>query len=671
MNFVGFPRVVSTTILKTPKGQEEIHDFHKPMNLKKFFSNLPIAKKLLLVSGLPIFSVLVLSVATYKSVQTFSLDEDHLNEVYHVQSASAEFMRLVVDLETGFRGYVLTKQPQFLQPYQAAKERVLLLGNSLRQMVQDVEEQRKLMESVQMQVEHLMRDKDQLIERVKVGHSEEALEYIEAETGRLLMLGIREEMARFDRREVDLLHQALASSAQDRSVLMGVVVGGGSLALILLLLPLHLIARSITGPITTLVKTVENVPGGTVPDVPVLDRRDEIGDLTRVLQGLGTQIRRHIRRIEQSELELRTLNQDVSSSEAKYRGIVDFAPIGIFTAQGDQLIFCNRQNWILAGVDPKSHPDPEQMWEAVHSDERADVRQAFQEAFQKGEAFERVFRFVHMDGAVRKVLSRAVPIKDERGVTLVYQGFNVDITALEQMRDQLSRSERLATLGQVAAGIAHEIRNPLVGIGSTTSLLMEDFQADDQRHADLVTILKETQRLDRIVNQIVDYARPRDLIPITFQMEELLQECLTVLGDPLKLKNISVHCFPDGSLPTLVGDRDQIKEVVLNMIQNALEAMSSGGSLRLSIQEELYEHQSGIRLFVQDNGKGISPSALPRIFEPFFTTGKHRGTGLGLAICRNIIEAHGGDIHATSTVGEGTTLSIWLPCSYQPQLTTV
>jgi CHASE3 domain sensor protein len=258
------------------------------MSLNKLFLNLPIAKKLLLVSGFPVLAVLILSLVTFKSVQTFSLDEDHLNDVYHVQSASAEYMRLVVDLETGFRGYVLTQQAPFLQPYLAAKQRVMLLGSSLRQMVEPVEVQRQLIESVQKMVRQLMNDKDRLIERVKAGHLEEAMDYIESEKGRILMLAIREEMARFDRREVMQLQQALSSSAEDRAALMGVVVWGGSLALILLLVPLHLIAQSITGPLTTLAKAVENVSGGTLPNIPVFQRHDEIGELTRVMQTMGT-----------------------------------------------------------------------------------------------------------------------------------------------------------------------------------------------------------------------------------------------------------------------------------------------------------------------------------------------------------------------------------------------
>ncbi len=639
--------------------------------MKKLFLNLPLDKKLFFVSGVPVLAVLILSVVTYKSVETFSLDEDHLNEVYHIQSASAEYMRLIVDLETGFRGYVLTEQAPFLQPYQAAKQRVQALGNSLRQLVASDPKQRMLIKSVQDNISLLMTDKDRLIERVKMGHTDEAEDYIETEKGRLLMLAIREEMARFDRHEIEQLQRALDSSAQDRSVLMSVVVGGGGLALILMLLPLQLIARSITGPLTTLVKTVENFSGGRMPTVSVLDRNDEIGELTRVMNTMGTQIDQHIQQIQQSEQELRALNQDVTSSEAKYRGIVDYAPIGIFTVEQGRVIFSNRQNWILAGRDPDHVLDPEEIWDALHPEDREDVQRVFYDAQAQSEPFERIFRFLHPGGAVRRVLSRAVPINDETGRTMVYQGFNVDITALEQMRAQLSRSERLATLGQVAAGIAHEIRNPLVGIGSTASLLIEEFEEGDSRWEDLTIILKETRRLDRIVNQIVDYARPREFLPVTFQLEDLLTESLQVLSKPIAEKTIQVsHQFPD-DLCALQADRDQLKQVILNILQNAIEAMPESGTLRISIRDEPYEHEPGVRLRVEDSGKGIDPNILSRIFEPFFTTGKYRGTGLGLAICRNIIESHGGEIHAESQLQVGTTVSVWLPRVCQPQLSTV
>ena len=528
-------------------------------------------------------------------------------------------------------------------------------------MVKENPEQSALIKGTQHLVQQLMVDKDRLIERVTQGHPEDALEYIEKGEGRSLMLGIREGMALFDRGEVELLRQALASSSKDRSILLAVIIGGGTLALFLMVLTLHFIARSITGPLVQLSQSMVAGPGGSVPNVPVLNQRDEIGDLTRVMHTMSTQLREHITRLQQSENDLRVLNANLADSEAKYRGIVDHAPIGIFAIQGNQFIFNSRQNWILAGRDPEAHLDPELFWDAVHPEDREALRGAIATAMTQGMAFEKVYRFLHPNGTVRKVLSRAIPIKHGENVPVVYQGFNIDITAIEQMRAQLSRSERLATLGQVAAGIAHEIRNPLVGIGSTTSLLLEDFSELDQRRQDLETVLQETRRLDRIVNQIVDYAKPRDIIAVPFFVEEVVQETLDLLQDILRGKQIQVDWIKSGSTHFLEADRDQIKQVLLNIIQNAVEAVNVRGKLKITIRKALRQDEKGLNIEIQDNGKGIDVGNLTRIFEPFFTIGKPRGTGLGLAICRNIMDVHGGDLQVESQPGKGTTILIWLP----------
>lgn len=633
----------------------------------RFFTNIPIERKLLLASVIPILALILQSIVIYESVQTFSGDEDRLNHVYLVQTTAAEYLRLIVDLETGFRGYVLTKQPHFLQPYWDAKSQVMTVGETLEQMVDDKQAQKILVEGVQKLVQQLIHDKDALIERVNEGHSEEARHYIEAGEGRSLMSAIRREMARFDRRELQLLGDAFATSARDRSFMVGVVLGGGALALVLMILTLHLIARSITGPLANLAKTVGKTSGGTVPEVPVLDRRDEIGGLTRVMSAMSAQIREHITMVEKSEAELRGLNRDLAASESKYRGIVDHAPFGIFTASGTKLIFSNRYNRTLAGLNPDEDQDPELIWEAIHPDDRERVIQGFTEAIKENVPFECVFRFLHANGHVRIVLSRAVPIEDEGGQTMVYQGFNVDITAREQMQERLSRAERLATLGQVAAGIAHEIRNPLVGIGSTASLLLEDADPADPRYADLETILKETRRLDRIVNQVVDYARTRSVAPVEFQFEDVVHESLRILGGTIRQRHILVEHEVEENLPAIQADRDQLKQVMLNIVQNALEAVREGGRLRIRLSVCDYHQEKGLLAEVEDNGSGISPQEVGHIFEPFFTSGKIRGTGLGLAICRNIIDAHHGEITVRSQLGMGTTMAIRLPLHQQPQ----
>jgi len=637
------------------------------MRIFKRFTDLPIEKKLLLVSVIPILALGMLSIVTFKSVQTFSHDEDRLNRVYHVQTTAAEYMRLIVDIETGFRGFVLTQQPKFLKPYHAAKQRVLQVGQALAYMVEPNSEQHAKILNTQSLVQALLENKDRLIGRAMQGHPKEAVHYIEAGTGRQRMLSIREELAKFDRREGEVLRETLERTSKDRTFLLSVVIGGGSMALIPMVLALRVLAQSITGPLVTLAKTVENRPGGIVPEVTVLDRGDEIGDLTRVMHEMNQQIREYISQIQNSEAELRTLNLDLSASESKYRGIVDHAPFGIFMAKQGHMIFSNRHNWVLAGRPPEDDPDPEEIWDAIHPDDRRQVFQAFTEALAQHVPFESIFRFLHPNGTIRKILSRAIPIQDAEGHEFLYQGFNVDITTLEQMREKLNRTERLATLGQVAAGIAHEIRNPLVGIGSTTSLLQEDFSPGSTQYEDLSTILKETRRLDRIVNQIVDYARPRGLTPSSFHLPMLIEEAMQLVQAPLEHKHIhTTHDFSP-NLPSIEADRDQIKQIILNALHNATDALKPEGTLQIECREETRDGNQGVLASFQDNGKGIATNDLSKIFDPFFTSEKERGTGLGLAICRNIIEAHGGGIFATSQVGVGTVLSFWLPLTLQPQ----
>jgi signal transduction histidine kinase len=249
----------------------------------------------------------------------------------------------------------------------------------------------------------------------------------------------------------------------------------------------------------------------------------------------------------------------------------------------------------------------------------------------------------------------------------MYQGFNVDITALDLMQTRLRRAERLATLGQVAAGIAHEIRNPLVGIGSTTSLLLDDTAPSDGRRADLEVILQETKRLDRIVNQIIDYARPREIVALAFDMAQLVQEVTKVLDDIRIRKQVTIRLAVPAGLYTIQADRDQFKQVLLNVMQNAIEATSPGGLITVSVAQLAHGVEQGLEIAVTDQGSGISPAHLPHVFEPFFTSGKPRGTGLGLAICRNILDAHGGDITLESEVGNGTTVRVWCPLRQQPQ----
>jgi PAS domain S-box-containing protein len=634
--------------------------------LSDLLSNLPIARKLFLASVIPALTVLLLSVLTYRSVTTFSDDEGQLNDIYYSQRLASEYLRLVVDLETGFRGFVLTSQEHYLFPYRTAQDHVLNIGRTLEAQVSAYDDQRALITSVQQLVRQFIDEKETLIDAVKADHPDEARLYIEEGKGRTLMLKIRQDMGRFEHLAQTALNTKLAKLAQDRDTMLMTILGGGLFALICMVAALHLIAHSITTPLERLATAVMAADTHPIPHVPVMTRTDEIGNLSRVMHAMSSAIHSHIAALQLSEANLRQLNQDLAGSEAKYRSIVDHAPFGIFTTRGMTLVFSNRYNSLLAGLDPSEEKDPDAVRRAIHPEDRERVIEEFAQAVTEGQPYETVFRFLHADGTVRKVLSRRIPIRDHSGEVVMYQGFNVDITALDLMQSRLRRAERLATLGQVAAGIAHEIRNPLVGIGSTTSLLLDDTDPTDARRPDLAVILQETKRLDRIVNQIIDYARPREIVAFAFDMAQLVQEVMKVLDEPLTRKQATIRLSAPDAPYTIQADRDQLKQVLLNVLQNAIEASPSGGTITVTLVQQARGVEPGLEVTVADRGTGISPTHLPHVFEPFFTSGKPRGTGLGLAICRNILEAHGGEIALDSEVGRGTTVRVWAPLRQQP-----
>ena len=221
----------------------------------------------------------------------------------------------------------------------------------------------------------------------------------------------------------------------------------------------------------------------------------------------------------------------------------------------------------------------------------------------------------------------------------------------------IERQEKLASLGELAAGVAHEIRNPLTAIKFRLYSLKKSLPAGSVDNEDATVIGDEISRLERIVKDFLMFARPSEPELITIPAQRILQEVCDLLKPQLKKSAIELSVQP--SDPAWVrADTQQIKQVLINLIQNSADSIGHDGKITLSAHNG---SDNLVALEVADNGKGIPPEVQERLFDPFFTT-KEGGTGLGLPIAARIIEKHGGELRYQTEPGHGTVFSVVLPC---------
>jgi signal transduction histidine kinase len=236
------------------------------------------------------------------------------------------------------------------------------------------------------------------------------------------------------------------------------------------------------------------------------------------------------------------------------------------------------------------------------------------------------------------------------------------IAAQQVAERRLVQAAKLAAVGEMAAGIAHELNNPLTTVTGFTELTMEDVAPDSRVHADLELVLREAHRATDVVRRLLDFARQSESVRTHSDVNEIVNEVLALVNHLLHSNGVRLVTDLPTGLPTISVDRNQIKQVILNLIHNAFHAMPKGGELRITTNRRSRDHQDWVTVIVSDSGIGIAPENMERIFEPFFTTrAKEGGTGLGLSISYGIVAEHGGFIEAESNIGKGSNFSIWIP----------
>jgi PAS domain S-box-containing protein len=233
--------------------------------------------------------------------------------------------------------------------------------------------------------------------------------------------------------------------------------------------------------------------------------------------------------------------------------------------------------------------------------------------------------------------------------------------SLREVQEQLIQGERLATIGEMAAGIAHELKNPLVSIGGFARRLQKKLPAGGMERDYAATIVHEVERLEKMLSEILDYSKKSVICHARCNLNDIVEDALIIVAPMLEESGIKVSRHYPGKALTFLGDAPQLKQVFLNLFFNAQEAMKSGGQLDISISAAKLKGKKAVSVKIADSGGGIQPEGIHNIFNPFYTT-KETGTGLGLPIANRIVMNHGGKIEVVNHTGVGVEFDVIIPC---------
>jgi two-component system, sporulation sensor kinase E len=345
----------------------------------------------------------------------------------------------------------------------------------------------------------------------------------------------------------------------------------------------------------------------------------------------------------------------LEESEKKYRQLVEESPEAIVLKRKDnnQWYYVNQTAVQLLKAKSKKELINRDTYEAIHPDDHEKVRRTIENSKEDYYNFE--CRLVCLNGDIIDVEIRSIP--------LVYEGKSYlhiiirDITELKQSREFIQQTEKLTVVGELAAGIAHEIRNPLTSLKGFTQLLGNEIDSNQEFIEIMIT---EIERINTIVSELLFLAKPKKVNFKDIELGKLLQSMITLMKGQANLYGVTINLHTNSPLNEMIlfGLEDQIKQVLINLIKNAIESMPEGGDITINVTR----NDKMVEIKIIDEGCGIPHELLSKLGQPFFTT-KEKGTGLGLMVCYSIIESHQGSLVIDSIKRIGTTVNVKLPLS--------
>ncbi|OLS33684.1 ATP-binding protein [Bacillus sp. MRMR6] len=356
----------------------------------------------------------------------------------------------------------------------------------------------------------------------------------------------------------------------------------------------------------------------------------------------------------------RSYAKQARASEESYKKLIDSLPESIIIHCNDRVIYVNDAAMMMIGATNKEGLIGTSIFNYVVDEYKDRMIQRLKQIKKEKHPLTHIeYKFIRMDGSRFFFESSSLFISYGGKDAILTIG--KDITDRKEQTDRLlQKSEKLALLGQMAAGIAHEIRNPLTSIKGFVQLFKSNHMQDE--YYDIV--LSELERINSIVGEFLVLAKPTASVFIEKDIKELIRDVVTLISTQSILTNVQIFVEYESDLPAISCEENQLKQVFLNLLKNAIEAMPNGGNIFVKIHSK---EEGKISVQFIDEGVGIPEERITTLGEPFYTT-KEKGTGLGLMTCFKIIESHNGELTIHSKLGEGTTIDVILPTITQPLL---
>ncbi|MBU8907700.1 PAS domain-containing sensor histidine kinase [Desertibacillus haloalkaliphilus] len=346
------------------------------------------------------------------------------------------------------------------------------------------------------------------------------------------------------------------------------------------------------------------------------------------------------------------IQQQLMESEDRYRRLVELSPEAIFVHLNGRIVYVNRVGIKLLGAKNKDEIIGTPSFSFIPDEERDLIREETVALLNQTTSKKLRHSIIRYDGKSLSAITTAARItyNGERAIQTVIR----DITEQKMMEEWLRKSEKLSVVGQLAAGVAHEIRNPLTSIKGFIQLAKSN-QEFKQEHLDIM--LTELERTEGVIYEFLSLAKPNDQVKFQkHDVKTILTKVITLLDSQALMKDIEIVTSL-GHLPEIDCDENQLKQVFINIIQNALEASPRKGAVYVHLDQI---NDDNIIIRISDHGPGMPKDRLKRLGEPFYST-KEKGTGLGLMVSCKIVENHQGKINFSSKEGKGTTVDIVLP----------